>query len=115
MKKKEKAAEAALPNPEDELKNVPVEERKTTLAKIIRGELLVKKTMIDKGEIEHIDVTPGFSERLNAMKELNKMEGCYMKDGTAFTREFTCNLNLGFDEKNKEEDEFDEGEDWEEK
>jgi len=53
-------------------------ERKLILSEIARGNLTVKQTMFSSmGDIVEVDVAPTFSDRKNAIAELNKMGGDY--------------------------------------
>lgn len=55
-----------------------VAERMHILTQIIRGKLKVSKTAIGEAGIINYDEGPDFFDRINAMKELNKMDGSYV-------------------------------------
>lgn len=58
-------------------------ERQVILSQIARGEIRLKKPMIVAGgsglgsSVEHVDVDPDWTDRKNAIAELNKMDGAY--------------------------------------
>ena len=84
-----RAAKAALDieNAINERKNdiADVLERKEILTKIARGQIPLKKAMIVDGAIEYIEVVPDWTDRRNAISELNKMEGDYAPTKVAQT------------------------------
>lgn len=57
-------------------------ERKEVLTKIARGEMRMKKHMVADGVIQHVDVDPDWTDRKNAIAELNKMDGAYASEKT---------------------------------
>lgn len=52
-------------------------ERMQTLTDIARGKIQLQKPMVCDGQIELIDVVPAWSDRRDAIAELNKMDGEY--------------------------------------
>lgn len=54
-------------------------ERMTTLTKIARGEILIKKLLIVNKAVVAKKVCPDYRERIAAIMELNKMDGTYKK------------------------------------
>ena len=50
-------------------------ERQHILSQIARGEIMLRKPIVVKGEIQHIEVAPDWTDRRNAIAELNKMDG----------------------------------------
>ena len=52
-------------------------ERKEILTKILRGEIPLIRPMVCDGEIVSVPIVPDWSDRKNAIAELNKMEGDY--------------------------------------
>ena len=52
-------------------------ERKEILTQIMRGDIPLTKPMIVNGAVEMIPVIPDWTDRRNAISELNKMDGSY--------------------------------------
>ena len=52
-------------------------ERKEILTQIARGEIPLKKALVIDKNIEFIEVVPDYTDRKNAIAELNKMDGSY--------------------------------------
>lgn len=53
-------------------------ERQEILSQIARGEIPLKKPMVVDKEIQHVNVVPDWTDRKNAIAELNKMDGAYV-------------------------------------
>lgn len=60
-------------------------ERKEVLSKIARGNFPLKKPMVINGKLRLVPVVPDWTERRNAIAELNKMEGDYAPTKIAST------------------------------
>jgi hypothetical protein len=60
-------------------------ERKEVLTKILRGQIPLEKAMVVNGVIEYVEVIPDWTDRKNAISELNKMEGDYAPTKVAQT------------------------------
>ena len=67
------------------LEIMDVEERKSILTQIARGEIPLKKAMVVDKVIEEIEVVPDWMDRRAAIAELNKMEGEYPPTGIDLT------------------------------
>lgn len=67
------------------LKIMTIAERIDILSKIADGEIPLQKAMVCNGKIELIDVVPDWSDRRNAIAELNKMDGSYAPTKTDLT------------------------------
>lgn len=52
-------------------------ERMQVLTQIMRGEIKLKKHIVCDGVIEECEVVPDWTDRKNAIAELNKMQGDY--------------------------------------
>ena len=75
-KKKEKIIEEkAIESLEKFIINT--DQRKEILSNIAIGELIIKKPFLLNGKIVQVDSQPDYSDRRNAIAELNKMEGDY--------------------------------------
>lgn len=59
------------------LKLMSVAERMDVLSKIANGEIPLQKPMVCNGLIELVEVVPDWTDRKNAIAELNKMDGSY--------------------------------------
>lgn len=81
-KAEEKVGEKA---DELELEILTVLERKSILAQIAKGEIPLTKPMVCNGEIVQADVIPSYTDRMNAIAELNKMDGDYAPTKTDLT------------------------------
>lgn len=53
------------------------DKKKEILSKIATGDLVIKKPVLVNGKILQIECEPDYSDRRNAIAELNKMEGDY--------------------------------------
>ena len=60
-------------------------ERKEILTQIMRGDIPLTKPMVVNGAVEMIPVVPDWTDRRNAISELNKMEGDYAPTKVANT------------------------------
>lgn len=60
-------------------------ERKEILTQIARGEIPLKKALVIDKNIEFIEVVPDYTDRKNAIAELNKMDGSYAPTKQAIT------------------------------
>lgn len=52
-------------------------ERKVLLSQIAKGEITVKRPVVISGQVKLVPHEPDHNERINAMKELSKMDGDY--------------------------------------
>ena len=68
-----------------ELEILTVLERKSILAQIAKGGIPLTKPMVCNGEIVQADVIPTYTDRMNAIAELNKMDGDYAPTKTDLT------------------------------
>lgn len=81
-----KAEEKAKKKTEElELEILTVLERKSILAQIAKGGIPLTKPMVCNGEIVQADVIPTYTDRMNAIAELNKMDGDYAPTKTDLT------------------------------
>lgn len=62
-----------------------VVERKNILTQIARGEIPLSKPLVIDKEIRYLDVVPDYTDRKNAIAELNKMDGAYQPTKIANT------------------------------
>ena len=79
-------------------------ERKEILTKIMRGEIKLKKHIVCDGIIQEKEVVPDWTDRKNAIAELNKMEGAYepIKSKVEVTGNVIPDLsNLSFEQLEK--------------
>lgn len=53
------------------------DKKKEILSKIATGDLVIKKPVLVNGKIVQVECQPDYSDRRNAIAELNKMEGDY--------------------------------------
>ncbi len=72
-------------------------ERQHILSQIARGEIKLKKPIVLKGKVEYIEVTPDWTDRRNAIVELNKMDGACLpaKENHTDNREIIFELGTG--------------------
>lgn len=62
---------------EVELQTLPLAQRIDILSKIAKGDMPLLKPMVVDKVIEYIQVVPDWTDRRNAIAELNKMDGTY--------------------------------------
>ena len=60
-------------------------QRQELLTQIAKGDVTVKKPVVIAGAVKLVPVEPDHTDRINAMKELNKMDGSYSPDKTEHT------------------------------
>jgi hypothetical protein len=73
-------------------------ERQELLSKIAKGEIKLKKQIIVSGEPFDVEHEPEISDRINAIKELNKIDGNYtpIKTETSLEVKESPNLSVKF-------------------
>jgi hypothetical protein len=73
-------------------------ERQELLSQIAKGEIKLKKQIIVGGEPFDVEHDPDISDRINAIKELNKIDGNYtpIKTETSLEVKDTGNLAVNF-------------------